>query len=109
MCHPADGRLLGFRVGMSKAEALAAGCEALLTGQIKESPTYFTKRDGRCVIEKRVADMSGKWAVWDGLSFKPARTGRHCYGPEGETMFVDFDKATGTVKAVGAYCSVTMP
>ena len=109
MCHPVDGRWLGFRVGMSKVDAIAAGCSAVLAKQVKESPTYFAISHGRCVVQERVADMSGKWAVWDGWSFRPDRTERHCYGPEGENVAIDFDRATGKVTRISAYCAVTLP
>lgn len=109
MCHPADGRWLGFRVGMSKAEAIETGCRAVLEKQIRPSATYFSVNGGRCVVASRVSDMSGKWAVWSGWNFEPLRSERHCRGPEGEKVALDFDPGTGQLTRISAHCSVTMP
>ena len=94
---------------MSKAEAIAAACSAVLAKQVKPDATYFRLDGGRCVVDGRISDMSGKWAVWDGWSFKPDKAKRHCYGPEGEKVALDFDRPTGNLKRISAYCAVTLP
>lgn len=111
MCRPNGGGWLGFRVGMSKSEALEAGCNAVLRGQVKSDAFMFSDQSGRCLVNDRVADTSGKWAVYSQWSLDPvlARRERHCYGPKDEVLWLNFAQETGELTDISVGCVVTLP